>query len=175
MDEHKDRDLKSEAYPPNWWHCMIRLNPQTGEMHSEGDHRVREWIRQYMPHPLAHTEHAALAVDIKVLDQIKDTLISLWACQGLVHSWRDESRLALQTNDAERMTALCRNIVDGTKPDSTKLLPCDSEVWTDKMGFQQRFILWFKVTFCLAVMLFSGVLRFHFVGNIRFHEKISEP
>lgn len=33
-----------EAYPEGWLHCMIHLNPETGEMHSDGDHRVREWI-----------------------------------------------------------------------------------------------------------------------------------
>jgi hypothetical protein len=35
-----------EGYPPNWWHCTIHLNPETGEMHSDGDHRVRQWIEE---------------------------------------------------------------------------------------------------------------------------------
>jgi len=34
-----------EEYPNNWQHCMIHLNPETGEMHSDGDHRVRKWIQ----------------------------------------------------------------------------------------------------------------------------------
>lgn len=34
-----------EDYPDHWQHCMIHLNPKTGEMHSDGDHRVREWIQ----------------------------------------------------------------------------------------------------------------------------------
>lgn len=33
-----------EAYPPNWKHCVIHLNPESGVMHSDGDHSVREWI-----------------------------------------------------------------------------------------------------------------------------------
>ncbi len=35
----------SEGYPEGWWHCTIHLNPETGEMHSDGDHRVRTWIQ----------------------------------------------------------------------------------------------------------------------------------
>jgi len=27
-------------------HCKIHLNPETGEMHSDGDHRVRHWIKE---------------------------------------------------------------------------------------------------------------------------------
>ena len=34
----------SEAYPNGWKHCVIHLNPETGQMHSDGDHSVREWI-----------------------------------------------------------------------------------------------------------------------------------
>lgn len=33
-----------ESYPAGWWHCTIHLNPETGEMHSDGDHRVRHWL-----------------------------------------------------------------------------------------------------------------------------------
>jgi hypothetical protein len=35
-----------EGYPKGWWHCTIHLNPETGEMHSDGDHRVRSWIQE---------------------------------------------------------------------------------------------------------------------------------
>lgn len=38
----------SEEYPENWKHCMIHLNPETGEMHSDGDHSVRHWIEEKM-------------------------------------------------------------------------------------------------------------------------------
>ena len=34
-----------EGYPDTWQHCIIHLNPATGEMHSDGDHRVRLWIK----------------------------------------------------------------------------------------------------------------------------------
>lgn len=33
-------------YPPNWKHATIHLNPETGEMHSCGDHSVRIWIQE---------------------------------------------------------------------------------------------------------------------------------
>jgi hypothetical protein len=36
---------QAEGYPSNWMHCQIHLNPETGEMHSDGNHRVREWIQ----------------------------------------------------------------------------------------------------------------------------------
>lgn len=36
----------NEGYPKNWKHCIIHLNPETGEMHSDGDHTVREYIEQ---------------------------------------------------------------------------------------------------------------------------------
>ena len=36
---------ESEGYPPNWQHCHIHLNPDTGEMHSDGNHKVREYIQ----------------------------------------------------------------------------------------------------------------------------------
>lgn len=37
-----------EGYPVGWWHCTIHLNPDTGEMHSDGDHRVRTWIQNQL-------------------------------------------------------------------------------------------------------------------------------
>lgn len=56
-----------EGYPPGWKHCIIRLNPQTGEMHSDGDHSVREWIQNRIAAtgaaaPGAGTEIAGYAV-----------------------------------------------------------------------------------------------------------------
>ena len=44
----------SEGYPEGWWHCMIHLNPETGEMHSDGDHRVRTWIQDKLANPTLH-------------------------------------------------------------------------------------------------------------------------
>lgn len=35
-----------ESYPDDWLHCTIHLNPETGEMHSDGDHQVRVWIEE---------------------------------------------------------------------------------------------------------------------------------
>ena len=35
-----------EAYPEGWKHATIHLHPATGEMHSDGDHSVREWIER---------------------------------------------------------------------------------------------------------------------------------
>ena len=42
----KEVELKQEGYPDNWKHCIIHLNPETGEMHSDGDHSVRNWIKE---------------------------------------------------------------------------------------------------------------------------------
>lgn len=45
IDNQKLQVLASgEGYPANWKHCVIHLNPETGEMHSDGDHSVRQWI-----------------------------------------------------------------------------------------------------------------------------------
>ena len=48
IDAIKDalnRKTMGEGYPKNWKHCVIHLNPETGEMHSDGDHSVRGWIQ----------------------------------------------------------------------------------------------------------------------------------
>ena len=43
--------MLNEGYPPNWRHAVIHLNPETGEMHSDGDHYVRLWIQKRIgPH-----------------------------------------------------------------------------------------------------------------------------
>ncbi len=34
-----------EGYPPTWWHATIHLDPKTGAMHSDGDHRVRHYVQ----------------------------------------------------------------------------------------------------------------------------------
>jgi len=34
-----------EEYPAGRWHCVIHLNPETGELRSDGDHRVRYWLQ----------------------------------------------------------------------------------------------------------------------------------
>jgi len=36
----------SESYPAPWIHATIHLNPETGEIHSDGDHQVRHWIQE---------------------------------------------------------------------------------------------------------------------------------
>lgn len=46
-----DNESAAESYPKNWKHCMIHLDPDTGEMHSDGDHSVREWIQDRMIDP----------------------------------------------------------------------------------------------------------------------------
>jgi len=46
----KEEEIE-EAYPPGWKHCTIHLNPETGEMHSDGDHSVREWIQDRLISP----------------------------------------------------------------------------------------------------------------------------
>jgi hypothetical protein len=39
-----EREMTNESYPSCFQHCTIHLNPDTGEMHSDGDHRVRAWV-----------------------------------------------------------------------------------------------------------------------------------
>lgn len=39
------KEVLCEQYPKEWQHAIIHLNPATGEMHSDGDHRVREWLQ----------------------------------------------------------------------------------------------------------------------------------
>jgi len=41
-----EKEYSGEGYSSDWWHCVIHLNPKTGEMHSDGDHRVRHWIQE---------------------------------------------------------------------------------------------------------------------------------
>ena len=36
--------MAAESYPEDWVHVTLHVNPNTGEMHSDGDHRVRRWI-----------------------------------------------------------------------------------------------------------------------------------
>ena len=39
-------ESKPESYPEPWIHATIHLNPITGEMHSDGNHEVRHWIKR---------------------------------------------------------------------------------------------------------------------------------
>lgn len=41
----------SETYPDGWLHATIHLNPDTGEIHSDGDHRVRFWLLSHLKKP----------------------------------------------------------------------------------------------------------------------------
>ena len=45
------RPQPCEGYPSYWWHATIHLNPETGEMHSDGDHRVRAWLEERIKRP----------------------------------------------------------------------------------------------------------------------------
>lgn len=56
----------SEEYPKEWKHCTIHLNPQTGEIHSDGDHSVREWIQSR----LESAEKERIGLQAKV-DELK--------------------------------------------------------------------------------------------------------
>lgn len=48
-----------ESYPPQFKHCMIHLNPETGEMYSHGDHDVRLWIQSRLADLAALREEVA--------------------------------------------------------------------------------------------------------------------
>ena len=45
-EDHVDQSQDVEGYPSHWKHARIHLDPDTGELHSEGDHSVREWIER---------------------------------------------------------------------------------------------------------------------------------
>lgn len=57
----------NEGYPKNWIHCMIRLNPETGEMHSDGDHSVRHWIESRLAKPAPKTLWARIGAAWAIL------------------------------------------------------------------------------------------------------------
>lgn len=38
-----------EGYPDGWWHATVHLNPATGEIHCDGDYRVRVWLMERLP------------------------------------------------------------------------------------------------------------------------------
>src|SRR5690606_8861295 len=46
--ERLKRLALQEGYPDGWWHAIIHLNPETGEVHSDGDHRVRHYIKNML-------------------------------------------------------------------------------------------------------------------------------
>lgn len=50
-----------EGYPKEWIHATIHLNPETGEMHSDGDHKVRHWIAARLKHPATLSDIKAAA------------------------------------------------------------------------------------------------------------------
>jgi hypothetical protein len=41
----------NETYPDGWLHATIHLNPETGEIHSDGDHRIRFWLLAHLKKP----------------------------------------------------------------------------------------------------------------------------
>ncbi len=45
VDSQQDQ---SEGYPAPWIHATIHLNPESGELHSDGNHAVRDWILEKM-------------------------------------------------------------------------------------------------------------------------------
>jgi hypothetical protein len=46
VDEGLEYKCQCESYSSKWKHCILHLNPDTGEMHSQGDHSVRKWIEE---------------------------------------------------------------------------------------------------------------------------------
>ena len=59
-----------EGYPDDWKHCLIHLHPDTGEMHSDGDHTVREWIQNKLK---GRTDKAnlGLATNADLIDELR--------------------------------------------------------------------------------------------------------
>lgn len=89
MDNLSSQDLTAskEMYPDNWHHAMIHLNPDTGEIHCEGEqgYFVRQWLLQHIAleekrkptidyldtllakkEPQSHREHILEAITVKL-------------------------------------------------------------------------------------------------------------
>ena len=62
--------IEQEIYPMEWKHSIIHLNPETGEMHSDGDPFVRKWIRNKLK---GRTDKAnlGLATNAELLDELR--------------------------------------------------------------------------------------------------------
>ena len=60
----------TESYPEPWIHATIHLNPDTGEMHSDGNHAVRTWIEKRIDAtpPEPHVPVSKLETLIKQFD-----------------------------------------------------------------------------------------------------------
>ena len=66
-----------EGYPDNWQHCVIHLDTETGEMHSDGDHRVRKWIQDKLRagknNEKVYLKALALAAEEAYQNEVVDT------------------------------------------------------------------------------------------------------
>lgn len=51
-----------EGYPAHWQHCLIHLDPRTGTMHSDGDHRVRLGIERAVREARGERDEARAAL-----------------------------------------------------------------------------------------------------------------
>jgi len=44
LNPKAEKKEAEEGYSREWKHCLIHLNPETGEIHGDGDLTVREWL-----------------------------------------------------------------------------------------------------------------------------------
>jgi hypothetical protein len=96
----------NESYPSNWQHCAIHLNPETGEMHSDGDHRVREWIEHNINQGLKddwirvedrlpeESEHKPILTSVIQWPGIEAVRIGRWSSKaGFMHRGESVSKV----------------------------------------------------------------------------------
>jgi len=57
-----------EGYPSSWKHATIHLDPESGEMHSDGDHSVRHWIAERLAEKRRIAEKLELLLGIETLE-----------------------------------------------------------------------------------------------------------
>lgn len=117
----KTHESHSETYPENWKHCLIHLNPETGEMHSDGDHSVREWIEDKL-HRLKHyadtsdsTKYVVregkdpIAPDCTAIEALKvfePVPLPDWALQAVSSgdiSWDEKGTLILRDKEGSKL------------------------------------------------------------------------
>lgn len=100
-DQPTDKDslevpTPNETYLPGWISCQIHLNPESGKMHSDGDHRVRQWIESNISNWRSRAEKAEDYIEFWKIEanaykrQFIKTLNELSASQSAIDMHRDE-------------------------------------------------------------------------------------
>jgi hypothetical protein len=101
--------MSEEGYPQNWKHCKIHLNPETGEMHSDGDHSVRRWIEIRLA-ALAEKDVEVVAVEDRIKNHYSELVAALQADLRLWKGTAADEAMGLEAwkQEAEILQALVK-------------------------------------------------------------------